>query len=171
MAAGKFDGQVGDAHNDLFNAGVSYDREQLHLALTYLTEDQLDKGGLAGRDRVLGGAGAYTFGNGMYLAIGYQNREYRPDHSAETSGHTLDISSAYPISDHYRIKLGYFDFDDGINNPSSQAFNGVNATMEWLPAPGLRFHLEYLNKDFEQLDRFWSWSIGFRYDLSRQWEF
>lgn len=171
MAAARFDGEAGDNHNDLFNAGVSYDKAQLHLALTYLSQDNVEGGFTRGEDKVWGGSAAYTFGNQLYLALGYQDRDYKLDSGLDRNGHTLDISSAYPLSEHYKLKVGYFDFDDGFNDISSRSFDGFNTTLEWLPAPGLRFHLEYLYKDFDVLDEFWSWSVGFRYDLNHTWHF
>jgi len=171
MAAARFDGAAGDNHNDLFNAGVSYDKDKLHMAVTYLSEDNVENGFTLGKDNVWAGSVAYTFANELYLAVGYQDRDYKLDFGGDRSGHTFDISGAYPLTDGYKLKLGYFDFDDGFNTIGSRSFDGFNTTLEWLPAPGLRFHLEYLYKDFDTLDEFWSWSLGLRYDIDHSWYF
>ena len=89
----------------------------------------------------------------------------------DRTGHTLDLSAAYWLSKSYRLKLGYFDFSDGFDASKSYDFSGFNTTIEWLPTPYLRFHLEYLQRDFQYLTDFSSISIGFRYDFSTQWDY
>ena len=70
------------------------------------------------------------------------------------------------LNDIFKLKLGIFDFSDGYEIDQSRDFNGYNTTLEWLPNPSLRFHLEYLHRNFDYLDDFSSISIGFRYDFS-----
>jgi hypothetical protein len=172
MAAAQFNGDDGDNYSDLVNLGLSYDNEGLHAAVTYLTQDALDDGSLIGDDEVYAGALAYDFDNGLYLALSYQDKEYqRENGEADRNGHTVDLSAAYWLAKNYRLKLGYFDFSDGVNNDLSRDFDGFNTTLEWIPKPWLRFHLEYLKRDFENLDDFSSVSIGFRYDFAKQWQY
>jgi hypothetical protein len=172
MAAAQFNGDNGDNYSDLVNLGLSYDDKGLHAAVTYLTQDANFNGNTIGDDEVYAGALAYDFDNGLYLALGYQDKEYqRENGEADRNGHTVDLSAAYWLAKNYRLKLGYFDFSDGINHNLSRDFDGFNTTLEWIPKPWLRFHLEYLKRDFENLDDFSSVSIGFRYDFAKQWQY
>ena len=167
MLASKFNGSDGDNNNDLINAGVSYDKDGLHAALTYLSENSSFEGNKNGEDEVYAGSLSYDFSNGLYVALGYQDRTYqRYLQPQDRSGHTLDISAAYRISKLFKVKLGVFDFSDGHTKFQSQDFKGYNTTLEWLPSPELRFHLEYLHRDFDYLEDFSSISVGFRYDFS-----
>ncbi len=172
LAAAQFDGANGDDNSDLVNLGLSFDQNSFHAAITYLTEDQILNGVKTGEDDVIAAALAYNLTTDWYLAAGYQQRDYRDDvNLLNRTGHTIDLSSAYQLSKMFRLKLGYFDFDDGHHASLSQNFNGYNTTLEWLPAPLLRFHIEYLKRDFDYLPDFSSWSVGFRYDFSKQWRF
>jgi len=167
MVASQFNGSEGDNNSDLTNIGISYDKKGLHAAFTYLTQNSNAGEVKDGEDEVYAGSLAYEFTNGLYLALGYQNRNYqRYSESNDRDGHTLDVSASYRLAENYKLKLGVFDFSDGYGNALSRDFNGYNTTIEWLPNPSLRFHLEYLHRDFEYLDDFSSISIGFRYDFS-----
>jgi len=167
MVASQFNGSEGDNNSDLTNIGISYDKKGLHAAFTYLTQNSNAGEVKDGEDEVYAGSLAYEFTNGLYLALGYQNRNYqRYSESNDRDGHTLDVSASYRLTENYKLKLGVFDFSDGYGNALSRDFNGYNTTIEWLPNPSLRFHLEYLHRDFEYLDDFSSISIGFRYDFS-----
>jgi hypothetical protein len=172
MAAAQFNGDSGENYSDLVNVGLSYDDKGLHAAATYLNQDANANGSTIGDDETYAGALAYDFDNGFYLALGYQDKEYqRINGEADRSGHSVDVSAAYWLTKEYRLKLGYFDFSDGINDGLSRDFDGFNTTVEWIPKPWLRFHLEYLQRDFGYLDDFSSVSIGFRYDFSKQWQY
>jgi len=167
MLASQFNGSEGDNNSDLTNAGISYDKNGLHGAFTYLTQNSLSEGVKSGVDEVFAGSLAYEFPNSIYVAIGYQNRNYqRYSELNDRDGHTIDVSASYRLSENYKLKLGVFDFSDGHDHLLSRDFNGYNTTFEWLPNPSLRFHLEYLYRDFEYLNDFSSISIGFRYDFS-----
>ncbi len=171
MAAGQYDGENGDDANDLTNAGVGFDHGNLHLGVSYLMQDSTDAGFVNGDDNVWAAVAAYSFDMGLYLAAAYQDYTYERDGLADRDGHSLDVTAAYPLSDQFKLKLGYFDFEDGYSAIMSQNFDGYNATLEWQPDPDLRLHLEYLHKDFEYLEDFSSLLVGFRYDFSQSWHF
>ncbi len=167
MLASQFNGAEGDNNTDLTNVGVSYDDQGLHAALTYLIQDNSFEGKKNGEDEVLAGSLAYDFTSGLYLALGYQSRTYqRNSQPTNRDGHTFDVSAAYKLSENVKVKLGVFDFSDGHDNALSHDFNGYNTTVEWLPSSSLRFHIEYLHRNFAYRDDFSSISIGFRYDFS-----
>lgn len=174
MAAAQFNGDDGDNYSDLVNLGLSYDNKGLHVAATYLTQGAHNSinNDTIGDDETYAAAIAYDFDSGLYLALGYQDKEYqRINGEMDRDGHTLDASAAYWLAKEYRLKLGYFDFSDGFSHDQSHDFSGFNTTLEWIPKPWLRFHLEYLQRDFDYLDDFSSVSIGFRYDFSKQWQY
>ena len=174
MAAAQFNGDDGDNYSDLVNLGLSYDNKGLHVAATYLTQGAHNSinNDTIGDDETYAAAIAYDFDSGLYLALGYQDKEYqRINGEMDRDGHTLDASAAYWLAKEYRLKLGYFDFSDGLSHDQSHDFSGFNTTLEWIPKPWLRFHLEYLQRDFDYLDDFSSVSIGFRYDFSKQWQY
>jgi hypothetical protein len=167
MLASQFNGNDGDNNNDLTNIGLSYDNKGMHAALTYLTQDNREGGRKVGEDDVIAASLAYEFNNSLYLALGYQNRDYQHNEEVnDRNGHTFDLSASYRLSERFKLKAGIFDFSDGFNSAMSQDYNGYNATLEWLPSPSLRFHIEYLHREFDYLDDFSSISVGFRYDLS-----
>jgi len=167
MLASQFNGSDGDNNNDLTNIGLSYDHKGMHAALTYLKQDNRENGKKVGEDNVVAGSLAYEFNNSLYLALGYQNRDYQYyEELSDRNGHTFDLSASYLLSKRFKLKVGVFDFSDGYKNTISQNYNGYNTTLEWLPKPSLRFHIEYLHREFDHLDDFSSISVGFRYDLS-----
>ncbi|WP_091983371.1 porin [Pseudoalteromonas denitrificans] len=171
MAVAQFNGDKGDNNSDLFNLGVSYDYAGLHGAVTYLNEDTNQADIKEGENEIYAASLAYSFEN-LYLAASYQDKTYKlMNNQFEREGHTFDLSAAYQILSNYKVKLGYFDFSDGYQLSKSQDHSGYNATFEWLPTNALRFHLEYLYRDYDFTDNFSSWSIGFRYDLTRKWSY
>lgn len=172
MAAAQFNGEDGNNYSDLINFGASYDKGGLHAAATYLSQQANINNVDVGDDETYSAALAYDFDNGLYLAVGYQDKDYqRTNGDVDRSGHTFDLSAAYWLAKEYRLKLGYFDFSDGNSHDLSKDFNGFNTTLEWVPKPWLRFHVEYLQRDFDYLADFSSLSIGFRYDFSQQWQY
>ncbi|WP_256871066.1 porin [Shewanella sp. Scap07] len=172
LAAGQFDGDSGNNNADMVNLGVSYDVGGFHGAISYLQQDSISDNLSQGEDIVWAAALAHQFDMGLYLAAAYQDKTYKRDVVvSDRTGHTMDISGAYRLSQAFRLKLGYFDFDDGYQAQLSQKFNGYNTTLEWLPDEHLRFHLEYLVRDYDYLDDFNSWSVGFRYDFAKDWRF
>ena len=171
MAVAQLNGDDGDNYQDLFNTGVSYDKDNLHLALTYTKQDAYSGEVELGQDRIWAMSAAYQFDSGFYAAVGYQDKEYKRQNLLDRNGHTYALTVAYPLSDEMKIKSGYFSFKDDELADSSFEFDGVNLTLEWLPAQNLRFHLEYLTRDFTYRDDFSSFSVGFRYDYSQTWQY
>ncbi|WP_281214044.1 porin [Shewanella insulae] len=173
MAGAQFDGDKGDTGADLVNLGVGYDVGALHLGLGYVTQDSLENGQVNGDNQTLGGVVAYTFDNGLYLAASYQDKQYNFDNQVQhgdRSGSTLDTALAYPLSDEYKIKLGYFQFKDGIEDISSMDYDGFNTTLEWNPLANVRVHLEYLDKNYDNLNDDRAVTVGFRYDFNLNWK-
>lgn len=171
MMAGQFDGEQGDNNSDLFNGGVSYDNDNLHIGLTYLQQSIFDGDTELGDDKVFAGSVAYTFDNDLYMALAYQGKDYERNGFSDRDGHTFDFAIAYPLAPNYKIKAGYFDFEDGTNNLLTKNHDGGNLTLEWIPNDDVKFHIEYLYRNFEQLPDFSSISIGFRYDYAQTWKF
>ena len=171
MAAGQYDGNRGEPDTDLLNMGLSYDRQGLHAAATYLKATVVENSLDMGDDETWAAALAYEFSNQLYLAVGFQDKRYRRDSagSLERDGHTFDLSAAFPLSSIYKLKLGIFGFSDGLDKTNSLDFSGYNATIEWLPAPNLRFHFELLTRNFEYREDMLSITVGFRYDFEKSW--
>lgn len=171
MAVAQFNGEQGDNFQDLINTGISYDKDYVHFALTYTKQDALANDAVIGEDEIIAISGAYTFASGLYLALGYQDKSYDRNILSDRSGHTFDFSLAYPIAHQMKLKAGYFDFKDGIDGNESRDFNGVNLTTEWSPADNLRFHVEYLVRNFKEQQDYSSISVGFRYDFADTWNY
>ncbi|ATD08227.1 porin [Pseudoalteromonas piscicida] len=174
IAAGQFNGDKGDNQTDLFNTGLSYDNAGLHAAITYQQNNVYDNEQHIGENQLWSGALAYQFTSRFYAAMAYQDKDYQRVGVLDSrQGHTFDLSLAYQLAKHYKLKTGYFDFDDGYgsHDPLNQSFDSYNVTLEWLPTPPLRVHLEYLNKSFDNQIDMDSISIGFRYDYKQEWQF
>ncbi|WP_028111256.1 porin [Ferrimonas kyonanensis] len=172
MAGAQINGDKGDDNADMVNVGVGYDLAGLHLGLGYVTQDRLDDSNqVVGDDQTIGGVVAYSFDNGLYLAAAYQDKDYNLDNGVDRSGSTLDTALAYPFADQYKVKLGYFIFEDGVKDNSSKDYDGYNTTLEWNAADNLRFHVEYLVKDFDYSDKDTSIAVGMRYDFDLGWNF
>ncbi|CAH9060974.1 hypothetical protein PSECIP111951_02390 [Pseudoalteromonas holothuriae] len=174
VAVGQFDGNNGDNQTDLFNTGLSYDANGLHAAITYQHNDVYDKDLHLGENSIWASSFAYEFTDKFYGAVSYQDKDYdRINNTLSRQGHTFDLSLAYRLAKHYKLKTGIFDFSDGYhsNDANNQSFDGYNITLEWLPTPPLRVHLEYLNKSFDNQHDMQSISVGFRYDFKHQWQY
>ncbi|WP_158657792.1 porin [Agarilytica rhodophyticola] len=166
LTTAQFDGKEGADASDLVNTGISYDTDNLHLAITYLDQKIADGNEVLRNDDVWAGAVAYTFSNGLYTALAYQDRTYEELGANKRNGSTFDTAFAYPVFNNFKVKAGYFKFDDGIEGPESGKHDGYNVTLEWQPVSALKLHLEYLNREFEFSEDFHSFSLGFRYDYS-----
>lgn len=170
MVTNQYDGPKGDGYADFKNIGLSYDNDGLHLAVAHWSRDSYsDDEVRLGETSVMSGSIAKSFDNGFYAAVAYQDFDY--DFAVDRDGHTLDVSFAYRFAPQFRFKTGYFQLDDGKSKAATLNHDGANFTLEWLPADTLRFHLEYLMKNFDELDNDNSLSIGFRYDYAKTWQF
>ncbi len=170
MLGGQFNGPSGEDDNDFFNTGLAYDADGLHLALAYSSKNEFDENDikLGGVD-VLGFSVAKEFDSGVYAAAAYQSVDY--DFIQERDGDTVDVSLGYRFAPEYRVKVGYFAFDDGKVDAETENHDGANLTLEWLPSDNLRFHLEYLTKSYDELEDSDSITIGFRYDYANTWQY
>ncbi|WP_041416152.1 porin [Shewanella halifaxensis] len=172
MAGAQVDGDSGESGTDIVNVGVGYDLQRLHIGLGYISQNTLDSNDIEGDNQTLGGVVAYTFSNDLYLAASYQEKQYNYDAGSmnkDRSGSTLDTALAYPFSDDYTVKLGYFMFKDGIDDNTSADYNGFNTTLEWNPVANVRVHLEYLDKNFDNREDDRAVTIGFKYDFNLTW--
>lgn len=170
MVTNQYDGPKGDGYADFKNIGLSYDKDGLHLALAHWSRDSYSGDEvLLGETSVLSTSVAKSFDNGFYAALAYQDFDY--DFATDRDGHTLDVSFAYRFAPQFRFKTGYFELDDGKVTSATLNHSGANVTLEWLPADSLRFHVEYLTKNFDELENDNSLSVGFRYDYSKTWQF
>ncbi|MCJ8304316.1 porin [Shewanella sp.] len=170
MAGAQVDGNSGDTGADMVNLGVGYDIDQLHLGLGYVSQNTQTDAGVEGDDQTIGGVVAYTFSNDLYVAVSYQDKQYNFDFlSQDRSGSTLDTALAYPIAKNYKVKLGYFQFKDGIDDNTSADYDGFNTTLEWNPVSNVRVHLEYLAKNSDNRADDQALTLGFRYDFNLIW--
>lgn len=171
MAGAQVDGDTGENGVDMINLGVGYDIDQLHLGLGYASQNTMTDTGIEGDDKTIFGVVSYTFSNDLYLAVSYQDKKYNYDaQSNDRSGGTLDSALSYPIAKNYKIKLGYYQFKDGIKDNTSADYDGFNTTLEWNPLSNVRVHLEYLvmNSDHRADDN--ALTLGFKYDFSYSWK-
>lgn len=170
MLTNQYDGPKDEGFADFQNIGVSYDNKGLHLAIAHWTRDAYSEDEVRlGKTSVRSGSVAKSFDNGFYAAVAYQDFDY--DFATDRNGHTLDISLAYRFAPQFRLKTGYFELEDGKDKQTTLDHDGANLTLEWLPADSLRFHIEYLMKNYDELENDSSLSIGFRYDYAKTWQF
>ena len=171
MAGAQVDGNSGDTGADMVNLGVGYDIDQLHVGLGYVSQNTMTDAGIEGDDKTIGGVVAYTFSNDLYVAVSYQDKQYNFDAlSQDRSGSTLDSALAYPIAKNYKVKVGYFQFKDGIEDNTSADYDGFNTTLEWNPISNVRVHLEYLAKNSDNRADDQALTLGFRYDFNLNWK-
>ncbi|MGB5144992.1 MAG: porin [Shewanella indica] len=171
MASARFDGEGDNSGADAINAGLGFDWQGLHLGVSYLEQDNFEGELKTGKDKTSAAAVAYSFDNGIYLALAYQYKDYQLSGSEDRDGSTLDAALAIPLSQDYKLKLGYFRFDDGLESDISLDYQGFNTTLEWNPASNVRLHLEYLQQDNEQRATDKSIAFGIRYDFDLNWRF
>ena len=170
MASARFDGEANNSGADAINAGLGFDWQGLHLGVSYLEQDNYEGELKTGKDKTSAAAVAYSFDNGIYLALAYQYKDYQLTGSEDRDGSTLDAAVAIPLWQDYKLKLGYFRFDDGLESDISLDYQGFNTTLEWNPASNVRLHLEYLQQDNEQRATDKSIAFGIRYDFDLNWK-
>ncbi len=157
MAAFKFAKGDDTDYAEQSIVGLGYDANGLHLAASFKSRDN------GADDNIETTAISYAqqITDDFYLAAMYQDVE---------EINTLDVSLGYQLNAKYKIKAGYYDFDDGISSTASAANNGFNLTLERQFTPKLRTHIEVLTKDFDNGDDEVAFTIGVKYDLAVLWK-
>lgn len=170
MVSATFDGNTGGGGADTVNLGAGFDQNGFHLGIAYLQKDTYVDSNRTGEEQLTGGVISYEFSNGIYAAVGYQNKEYEFETATNRTGNTFDSALAIPFASAYKLKLGYFGFKDGIKDISSQDYDGYNLTLEWQPTTNVRMHLEYLQQNNEQREDDTIIALGVRYDFDLNWQ-
>lgn len=157
MAGFKFAKGDGVDYAEQSIAGLGYDANGLHFAVSFKSTD----GAAADNSEAVAVSYAQQINDDFYLAAVYQDEE-------EIS--TLDISMGYQLDDKYKVKAGYFNFDDGVSTNASTNNNGFNLTLERQFTPKFRTHIEVLTKDYDNGEDEVAITIGFKYDLAVMWK-
>ena len=163
-AAGQFNGRQGDDRVDMFNTGIGVERGAWYGAIGYL-DMRAAEGNLEGNDNTYIG-GTLVFDNGdLFLGVSYQNLDTETMTGFDYDGHTLDVSGAVGLGGGYKVKAGYFDFDDGLEGVASRQHDGYNVTLE-KQLKKLRLHIEVLGRNYDFREDSTILSLGLRYDFS-----
>ena len=178
LSLGRFDGSSGNDSADMVNVGARFHTENYYLAVTYLdVTGAIDDPDFADGNAQLEGdevttwaAAAYAQWGPVYLAAAYQDLNIEPLADDERDGHTFDISAAYDLATlgmaaGWKVKTGYFDYDDGLDTADSMTQDGANVTLEYQWTEQFRVHLEYLQRCFGERPDDTSFTVGFRYDF------
>ena len=168
LAAVRTDGSSGENSADIVNAGVSFDAGVVYLAYAYADSTGADKvnSELVGDKLESNAFAIHTTLAGLYFAAAYQDITFDPAAGKSVDRNSTDVSLAYPLPRRFKVKTGYFDYDDGDKTGSSRSFSGMNLTLEKQLADNVRVHLEYLYQDPESGDSTTQISAGLRYDFS-----
>lgn len=163
-------GDSGDNHSDLINAGVSYSAENLYLATSFLQLTRPSGGNtsVAGdEEQTFAFAASYQLED-CYLALAVQLIENEPGGGgADEETTTFDLSMAKALNDRDKVKFGVFNLsDDRANN--SREFSGVNVTLERQLASHIRVHSELLVREPNSGDTQYELAFGIRYDFERE---
>lgn len=156
MAAFKFAKGDDEDYAKQSIAGLSYDANGLHLAASFKTRDN----GPSDIDTTTVSY-AQQITDDFYLAAMYLDSE---------DINTLDVSMGYQLPGQYKIKAGYFNFDDGISGSTSNNNDGFNLTLERQFTPKLRTHIEVLTKDFDNGEDEVAFAVGVKYDIAVTWK-
>lgn len=138
-------------------AGLSYDANGLHLAASFKSRDNA----VGDNTDTTAVSYAQQITDDFYLAAMFLDAE---------EVNTLDVSLGYQLNNKYKIKAGYFNFDDGVSGNTSGNNDGFNLTLERQFTPKLRTHIEVLTKDFDNGEDEVALSIGVKYDLAVLWK-
>lgn len=173
LAHAQFNGLESDDAADMVNVGVSYDRDDLHLAVAYLTQDFAD----ANNDQQVGEtadtialSAANKFDNGFYIAAAWQERDLEVLGGSDSTQTTVDVSMAYPLSKKYTVKAGYFHLDNDAPESVNNSHHGVNVTLEHHFSDNFQIHGEVLRKTFDYQEDSTAISIGLKYNFSMKWQ-
>lgn len=167
-AAVRTDGTSGKDNDDLINAGLSYTMGNFYVAGAYLkstsplstnTEEE-------GAESENISFAAYMNLDQFYLAGAYQAITLTPEVGDDLDAITLDISASYALAHRYKLKAGFFMFDDDVEGAMSAKHQGANITLERQLADNTRVHIEYLTRDFDERDTQSALTVGLRYDFS-----
>ncbi|BBN83818.1 hypothetical protein PA25_38030 [Pseudoalteromonas sp. A25] len=173
IAGAKFNGAGNDNQSDLVNIGVSYDNNDLHTGISFLSKEHYSKAQWLGQDNVWVGTFVYKFNPRLYGALFYQAKHYqRYLETTDRNGFTLDLSLSYQLAKQYKLKTRAIAFDNDFpySDIRNQAYTGYALTLEWQPSPPLRVHIEYLNKDFDNQPDINALAVGLRYDFRHRLE-
>lgn len=170
MVSGIFDGKSGGSGADVINVGAGFDQSGFHVGIAYLQQDTYANDIMTGEEQLTGGVISYEFSNGIYAAVGYQHKDYEFETAINRTGNTFDSAIAIPVAKDYKLKLGYFWFEDGIEDTRSQDYDGYNFTLEWQAATNIRMHLEYLQQNNDQREDDTIIALGIRYDFDLNWQ-
>lgn len=173
LASAQFNGVDGNDNSDMVNVGLSYDNNDFHLAVTYLTQDmaQPTKPTEVGDTASTVAVGfANTFDNGFYIAGAWQQRDLELFAGGKTQQDTIDVSVAYPLSKNNTIKLGYFDLNDDAAGNANTSYQGLNVTLEHQLSDNFQIHGEILHKTFDLAEDYTAFSIGFKYNFAMKWQ-
>jgi len=169
QAAFRSDGASGKDNEDMVNAGVGYNISNMYVAAAYLksTSPSTGAGGPneEGAETENVAIAAYINLEELYLAAAYQAVTQTPEAGSDVDVTTLDVSAAYALPSNYKVKAGFFVYDDGVDSVASMKHQGGNITLERQLADNVRVHVEYLTKDFDEADAISALSVGFRYDF------
>lgn len=157
MAAFKFAKGDGADYAKQSIAGLSYDANDLHLAASFKSRDNA----VGDNTDTIAVSYAQQLTSDFYLAAMYLDAE---------EVNTFDVAMGYQLNKQYKIKAGYFNFDDGVSGATSGNNDGFNLTLERQFTPKLRTHIEILTKDFENGEDEVAFSIGVKYDLAINWK-
>lgn len=172
LALGQFNGDAGEDHADVTNVGAAFHTEAYYVAVSYFNTtlpDEVDSV-LEGDEITALAVAAYANWGPVYLAGAYQDLEFEPRNAGDRDGHTFDISAAYDLAtlglaNGYKVKVGFFQYDDGVNDDTSLTQDGANVTLEYQWTEQFRVHLEYLERFFDERPDDTSFTVGFRYDF------
>lgn len=172
LASAQFNGNEGDDNSDLVNIGLSYDKDDLHLAVTYLSQDMPLNSApseVGDTSSTVAVSFANSFDNGFYAAAAWQQRDVELFGGSESTQNTIDVSFAYQLSKLNKIKVGYFDLDDDTVGVSNTSYQGFNLTLEHKMSDNFQIHGEVLRKTFDIAEDYTAISIGFKYNFSMNW--
>lgn len=153
-------------HIDSGSVGIGYNFGPVYVGSSYL-EQQLEGSESGNAERhFLGLATSWNPSNDVYLALTYQDITVEESGLQDLDQFTLDLVGAYSFGYGYKIKAGYFSFEDDLEDAESIAQDGYNLTFE-RQIGDFRLFMEWLHRDFEARAARKTLSLGFRYDFEK----
>ena len=157
----------------MVNVGVSYDHDDLHLAVAYLTQDfaeDVNTNIVGSTADTVAVSFANRFDNGFYVAAAWQERDLDVVAGLDSTQTTVDVSMAYSLSKEYTAKLGYFHLDNDMPEAVNNSHHGFNVTLEHHLSDNFQIHGEVLRKAFDHDQDSTAISIGLKYNFSIKWQ-